>query len=76
MHLVQVHSGSNCVFVVYEMKRDYSACFVKYQVNLSAVPNVFPEMIINKLVWFKIINNYTDGAKLKKENYSLCCQFN
>lgn len=31
-------------FDVYEMQRDYSACFVKYRVDLDAIIAAFPEM--------------------------------
>lgn len=41
LHLIEIY-GSNIQFNVYEMKRDYSEWFVKYQVDLAEVANAFP----------------------------------
>ncbi|KAK1351708.1 F-box domain [Heracleum sosnowskyi] len=47
-HLVEVYSNSTCLFNVYdEMASDYSGWFVKYQVDLSAISDVFTEIITN-----------------------------
>ena len=45
LHLVGGDSDFNRLFKVYELARDYSGWFVKYQVDISEITNVFPEMM-------------------------------
>ncbi|KAL0382273.1 UNVERIFIED_CONTAM: F-box protein [Sesamum calycinum] len=44
LHYIEIY-GPQIQFNVYEMKRDYSAWFVKYQVDLSPVVAANPRMI-------------------------------
>ncbi|KAL2550059.1 F-box protein [Forsythia ovata] len=47
--------GSQCQFNVYEMKRDYSEWFVKYEVDLSPLVTTFSGMIssyLNPMDWY------------------------
>ncbi|XP_074362798.1 F-box protein At5g07610-like [Apium graveolens] len=46
-HLIEVNSDFTSLFDVYEMAIDHSWWFVKYQVDLSAISSVFPEIIKN-----------------------------
>ncbi|KAL8121726.1 F-box protein At5g07610-like [Apium graveolens] len=46
-HLIEVYSDSTCLFNVYEMALDYSGWFLKYEVDLSAISDVFTEIITN-----------------------------
>ncbi|CAL5322917.1 unnamed protein product [Camellia sinensis] len=49
LHLIEIYGPRTMQFNVYEMERDYCEWFVKYQVDLDAIPNVFPEMIRSSL---------------------------
>ncbi|KAL3650397.1 hypothetical protein CASFOL_006800 [Castilleja foliolosa] len=44
LHYVKVN-GPGLKFDVYEMRRDYSEWFVKYNVDLSSIVSAYPEMI-------------------------------
>ncbi|KAJ7974833.1 putative F-box family protein [Quillaja saponaria] len=44
LHLIEIYDFQNLEFNVYEIERDYSGWFVKYHVDLGAVPIAFPEM--------------------------------
>ncbi|KAL8149306.1 F-box protein At5g07610-like [Apium graveolens] len=43
-HLIERYSDFNSVFNVYELKRDYSGWFMKYQVDISDISIQFPEI--------------------------------
>ncbi|CAI9091982.1 OLC1v1027106C1 [Oldenlandia corymbosa var. corymbosa] len=45
LHLIEVYGLVEPVFTIHEMKRDYSGWFPKYEVDISAVARMFPEMI-------------------------------
>ncbi|WOH01321.1 hypothetical protein DCAR_0520703 [Daucus carota subsp. sativus] len=45
LYLVEGDSDFNRLFKVYELARDFSGWFMKYQVDMSEVTNVFPEMM-------------------------------
>ncbi|KAL7180953.1 hypothetical protein ACSBR1_039914 [Camellia fascicularis] len=45
LHMIDIYDGAYNRFNVYEMARDYSEWFVKYQVDLDAVGAAFPKMI-------------------------------
>ncbi|PPS07480.1 hypothetical protein GOBAR_AA13180 [Gossypium barbadense] len=45
LHLVEVYGSDNLQFDVYEMERDRSGWFVKYQVDLNPVAAAFTEMV-------------------------------
>ncbi|CAL5364114.1 unnamed protein product [Camellia sinensis] len=49
LHLIEIYGPRTMQFNVYEMERDYCEWFVKYRVDLDAIPNVFPEMIRSSL---------------------------
>ncbi|KAI8032396.1 F-box protein [Camellia lanceoleosa] len=49
LHLIEIYGPRTTQFNVYEMERDYCEWFVKYRVDLDAIPNVFPEMIRSSL---------------------------
>ncbi|KAL7229413.1 hypothetical protein ACSBR2_008007 [Camellia fascicularis] len=49
LHLIDIYGSQTKQFNVYEMGSDYSAWFVKYRVDIDAIPNVFPEMVCNSL---------------------------
>ncbi|KAK6250403.1 hypothetical protein SCA6_004408 [Theobroma cacao] len=44
LHLIEVYGSDTLQFDVYEMERDYSGWFVKYQVDLNPIAAAFPEM--------------------------------
>ncbi|GJZ28479.1 F-box protein-like protein [Tanacetum coccineum] len=46
LHMVlTAHDESYLHLIVYEMSSDHSGWFIKYQVDLDELPNVYPEMI-------------------------------
>ncbi|XP_019200197.1 PREDICTED: F-box protein At5g07610-like [Ipomoea nil] len=49
LHLIDIHGPKTTQFKVYEMERDYSGWFVKYQVDIENVMNAFPESISKNL---------------------------
>ncbi|KAI8032400.1 F-box protein [Camellia lanceoleosa] len=49
LHLIDIYGSQTKQFNVYEMESDYSAWFVKYRVDLDAIPTAFPEMVCNSL---------------------------
>ncbi|KAK1399682.1 F-box domain containing protein [Heracleum sosnowskyi] len=67
-HLVERYSDFNSVFNVYELERDYSGWFMKYQVDLSDLTILFPE-IRSKLYRYtvNIISLVRKGKKDKED---------
>ncbi|THG11016.1 hypothetical protein TEA_028832 [Camellia sinensis var. sinensis] len=49
LHLIEIYGPHTTQFNVYEMERDYCGWFVKYRVDIDAIPNAFPEMIHSSL---------------------------
>nr|GMC94360.1 F-box protein At5g07610-like [Ipomoea batatas] len=49
LHLIDIHGPKTTQFKVYEMERDYSGWFVKFQVDIENVMNAFPESISKNL---------------------------
>lgn len=49
LHLVEIYGSLTIQFCVYEMERDYSGWFPKYQVDLSSVVAPYPEMRMKRL---------------------------
>lgn len=49
LHIIELYGPRTEQFKIYEMKSDYSNWFVKYHVNLDAIPVAFPEMISRNL---------------------------
>ncbi|CAL5322919.1 unnamed protein product [Camellia sinensis] len=49
LHLIEIYGPHTAQFNVYEMERDYCGWFVKYRVDIDAIPNAFPEMIRSSL---------------------------
>ncbi|CAL5322948.1 unnamed protein product [Camellia sinensis] len=49
LHLIEIYGPHTTQFNVYEMERDYCGWFVKYRVDIDAIPNAFPEMIRSSL---------------------------
>ncbi|KAL7229417.1 hypothetical protein ACSBR2_008011 [Camellia fascicularis] len=49
LHLIEIYGPRTTQFNVYEMERDYCGWFVKYRVDLDAIPNLFPVMIRSSL---------------------------
>lgn len=49
LHLIDIHGPRTTQFKVYEMQRDYSGWFVKYEVDIENVMNAFPESISKNL---------------------------
>ncbi|WOH01318.1 hypothetical protein DCAR_0520700 [Daucus carota subsp. sativus] len=47
-NVVECNSNITCLLNVHEMARDYSGWFLKYQVDLNAISDVFPEIIKKK----------------------------
>lgn len=45
LHVVEVYARDN-ILNVYEMEKDYSGEFLKYEVDLSPISQVFPEMVM------------------------------
>ncbi|KAK1404349.1 F-box domain containing protein [Heracleum sosnowskyi] len=45
LHVVEVYACEN-ILNVYEMENDYSGWFLKYEVDLSPISQVFPEMMM------------------------------
>ncbi|XP_062159187.1 F-box protein At5g07610 [Alnus glutinosa] len=45
LHLVEVYGSRTTQFKVFEMARDYSRWFVKYEVDLSSIVVAFPEIV-------------------------------
>ncbi|XP_050373071.1 F-box protein At5g07610-like [Argentina anserina] len=44
LHLIEIYGAGTTEFEVFEMERDYSCWISKYQVNLAAIINAYPEM--------------------------------
>ncbi|MBA0878328.1 hypothetical protein Goshw_008195 [Gossypium schwendimanii] len=63
LHLVEVYGSDNLQFDVYEMERDRSGWFVKYQVDLNPVAAAFPEMV----------RGYADPIDLLSYAFSILC---
>ncbi|CAL5322915.1 unnamed protein product [Camellia sinensis] len=53
LQLIDIYGSQTKQFNVYEMESDYSAWFVKYVVDLDAIPNAFPEMVCNSLFCYE-----------------------
>ncbi|THF94268.1 hypothetical protein TEA_011494 [Camellia sinensis var. sinensis] len=49
LHLIEIYGPHTTQFNVYKMERDYCGWFVKYRVDIDAIPNAFPEMIHSSL---------------------------
>ena len=49
LHLIKIYGPCTTQFNIYEMESNYSSWFVKYHVNLDAIPTAFPEMIRSHL---------------------------
>lgn len=47
LHLIETHGPCATQFKVLELKKDYSKWFVKYNVDLQALVDQFPEMTLN-----------------------------
>lgn len=63
LHLVEVYGSDNLQFDVYEMEKDHSGWFVKYQVDLNPVAAAFPEMV----------RGYADPIDLHSYAFSILC---
>ncbi|KAK1399666.1 F-box domain [Heracleum sosnowskyi] len=70
-HLIEVNSDFTSLFDVYEMAIDHSGWFVKYQVDLSAISSVFPEIIKNNRYGyaFNIISLVRRGKEEDDESF-------
>ncbi|KAL8149309.1 hypothetical protein AgCh_006353 [Apium graveolens] len=55
-HLNLVELRWDCLLNVYEMARDYSGWFIKYQVDISAISNKFPIIRENKTHAYHVIS--------------------
>ncbi|XP_028091412.1 uncharacterized protein LOC114291744 [Camellia sinensis] len=49
LHLIEIYGPRTTQFNVYAMERDYRGWFVKYRVDIDAIPNAFLEMIRSSL---------------------------
>jgi hypothetical protein len=45
LHLIEIYGSSTTQFQVFEMEKDYSRWIPKYQVDLAAIVDAFPEMV-------------------------------
>ena len=64
LHLVEFKNSTTTLLDVYEMARDYSGWFVKYQLDLSAISNVFPQIKeYNKTYVYHIISLLRRGKE-------------
>ncbi|KAL8149290.1 hypothetical protein AgCh_006336 [Apium graveolens] len=70
-HLIEVDYDFTSLFDVYEMAIDHSWWFVKYQVDLSAIYSVFPEIIKNNRYGyaFNIISLVRRGREEDDESF-------
>ncbi|PIN09710.1 hypothetical protein CDL12_17704 [Handroanthus impetiginosus] len=84
MHIIE-SSITKIAFNVYEIKRDYSECFVKYHVDLTTVAAAFPDMtymnpFINRTCYksyvFSLIRREEEGSFLVLQVSRKAIQFN
>ncbi|KAJ0098331.1 hypothetical protein Patl1_20703 [Pistacia atlantica] len=50
LHLVEIYNNLSVLFNVFEMEKDYSKWFVKYQVDLRGIATAYPEMLFRNYV--------------------------